>query len=96
MLTSYEYYTQFRKEHNAFTIVIERVEKSQCKGILLTFKDSEVFNELPENLGNYYSWAAILIKKYIKEKYGITGKCLCSYYSNYGNNKQERHAHIKI
>lgn len=96
MSSAYKYYTDFRKKNDAFTIVIERIKNNSCAEQLLILEDSKVIQEIPENLCNYYAWAAIAIKKHIKDKYKLSGTCMCSFYSNYTSNYRKKHAHIVI
>ena len=89
MTSPYDYYTKLRKD-NPFTVEIKRIENTAVTDLLLTFDDLIVIDILPENLGNYYSYMSIQIKKYIKKQYGLTGKVLCTFYSNYKHNKEKR------
>ena len=59
---TYSYYTKRRKE-KPFTVEIIRIENSELKETLLVFDDAIVVKELSENIGNYFSWMAIQVKK---------------------------------
>ena len=91
---SWKYYTKLR-EKNPFTVEIIRIENGELKELLFVFDDAIVAQTLPDNLGNYYSWMAIQVKKYIKSEYKLTGLVKCIFYSNYETNKK-CHASIVI
>ena len=57
---------------------------------IIKIKDTDVLPELPDNLGNYYSWSAKILKKYFK-KDGYHGK-----YKMEWHNNNERIASIVI
>jgi hypothetical protein len=42
----------------------------------ILINDKEIFTSIPENINNYYSWAAIQTKKYLKHN-KIKGKYKC-------------------
>src|SRR5579872_3351992 len=96
MTSHYDYYTQLRKT-SPFTVEIVRIENQLEKNVLLTFDDTEVMEELSEDMGNYYSWMAYHIKIYIKTKYNIRDIVKCVFYSNYNDQEQRtRKASIVI
>lgn len=79
MTSTYSYYTTLRQNIGGFTIQIHRVtDNYKLGGLLMQFNDREVFENLPTNLNNYFSWSGIEIKKYIKKK-GIRGHVLCTW-----------------
>ena len=90
-----DYYSEFRK-NNPITAEIIRIEDSKLKNVLLVFNDNEVAVTLPENIGNYYAWMAIEIKKHIKNKYQISGLVKCIFYSNYKEQNEKKQASIVI
>ncbi len=97
-MSTYNYYTKFRKTNNAFTVTIHDVQDRSK--IIMIFNDSDVFQDLPKNLGNYFSWA-IQIKKYLKILMGDPNNGLkqqiynCTFYSNY-NTEYEKRYHAEI
>ena len=99
MSETYEYYSKFKKDNDAFTIIIEDLGKRR---ILKVFNDNLVFQNLPQNLGNYFSWAAIQIKKYLKDLVVDPANGLqlqvykCIFYSNYKTPERKYHAEILI
>jgi len=76
MTTSYHHFTPLK---GRFVIALDRIENYKLVPFTtLEFKDTDFFDELPLNLGNYYSWAAVEIKKELKPH--LTGLWRCSFF----------------
>lgn len=74
---SYQYYSLIRF-NCAIIVRLHHITNTTFTPILIN--DKEIFTSLPLKLNNYYSWAAIEIKKYLKQK-NITSvyKCIFMY-----------------
>ncbi len=94
MTSTYSYYTKLRKE-KPFFVEIVRIENLELKETLLVFNDALIVQELSEDIGNYFSWMSIYVKKHIKEAYKLQGHVKCTFYSDYYNAKKY-HASIVI
>ena len=86
----YHYYTKIRSDEDGIIVSLHRIIERESDGTIrcrldenfvpITFKDTAVFNELPPNLGNYYTWAAIQIKKYLQNMLNLKEVYKCSFY----------------
>jgi len=89
------YYVDFIhfKKENPISIQINEIIKKEKYGnelgeILITLKVDDLFtdDEIPKNLNNFYTWAAIQIKKFLKREKQMLGLVRCTYYINYDTN----------
>jgi len=65
-----DYIRALRKEQIFITVqsVYDESFDSTLGDVILRLNDIHVLPELPENLGNYFTWSGILVKKYLKKK----------------------------
>lgn len=81
MSTTYEYYTQLRQQYGGFQLkLFLLVDHVLIEDNPITLNDNEVFTELPDNLNNYYTWAAIKIKPHLKINRGLSGTYKCCFF----------------
>ena len=98
MSSTKKYYDKMRNERGSFTIVITKIVDGICEKLpLMIFKDTEVFNEIADNVGNFFSWSAIHIKKYLKDR-GVSDTVFCEWYmySDNEDDNKKRYAHIVL
>lgn len=103
MTNSCEFYTNLREGIGGFTIELTRIMNSKTEDFekdlapfpFLIMNDYLLFNKLPENLNNYYSWAALEVKKFL-QKQKVHGNIKCIFYSRYFTKEKENHAHTVI
>lgn len=85
MSTTYDYYTQLRQQYGGFQLkLFPLIGRGDSRVLIednpVILDDNEVFTELPENLNNYYTWAAIKIKPHLKTYRKLSGIYKCCFY----------------
>ena len=87
-----------RNKRGPFTIVITKIINGSCEKLpLMIFKDTDVFSEIADDVGNFFSWSAIYIKRYIKDR-GVSDTVFCEWYLDYDgmSSSSERNLAIAV
>jgi hypothetical protein len=94
--------SKYLEWHPSICMEIHRIENSKTSELLYSLMASdvvkpEIFRTKVREIGNYYSWMAIHIKRYLKTELHVTGVVKCTFYLlDSTTNKKEYRASIVI
>ncbi len=68
-MTTQEYYQNLQKEGIFIHLrpIIMKGLTPYVQDIILKLRDIDVLPELPDNLGNYFTWSGIILKKHFQK-----------------------------